>query len=113
MLCRGIRGATVAAANTKEEITSATQELLRKMLAANYVDKQAVACMFFTTTPDLNAEFPALAARQMGWTDTALMCNQEIAVPGNLENASGFWCCSIRRSGRRISGTCTSMGLKC
>jgi chorismate mutase len=75
MLCRGIRGATVAAANTKEEILSATQD----------VDKQAVACMFFTTTPDLNAEFPALAARQMGWTDTALMCNQEIAVPGSLE----------------------------
>ena len=85
MLCRGIRGATVAAANTKEEILSATQELLRKMLSANYVDKQSVACMFFTTTPDLNAEFPALAARQMGWTDTALMCNQEIPVPGGLE----------------------------
>ena len=45
MLCRGIRGATVAAANTKEEILSATQDLLRKMLAANYVDKQAVACI--------------------------------------------------------------------
>jgi chorismate mutase len=85
MFCRGIRGATVAVANTKEEILSATQELLRKMLAANYVDKQAVACMFFTTTTDLNAEFPALGARQMGWTDTALMCNQEIAVPGSLE----------------------------
>ena len=85
MLCRGIRGATVAAANTKEEILSATQDLLRKMLAANYVDKQSVACMFFTTTADLNAEFPALGARQMGWTDTALMCNQEIAVPGSLE----------------------------
>ena len=85
MLCRGIRGATVAAANTKEEILSATQELLRKMLAANYVDKNSVACMFFTTTPDLNAEFPALAARQMGWTDTALMCNQEIPVPGSLQ----------------------------
>ena len=85
MLCRGIRGATVAAANTKEEILSATQDLLRKMLSANYVDKQSVACMFFTTTPDLNAEFPALGARQMGWADTALMCNQEIAVPGSLE----------------------------
>ena len=108
MLCRGIRGATVAAANTKEEILSATQELLRKMLAANYVDKQSVACMFFTTTPDLNAEFPALAARQMGWTDTALMCNQEIAVPGSLREVHpDSWCCSIRRRGPKTSGTCT------
>ncbi len=84
MFCRGIRGATVAAGNTREAILSATQELLRKMLSANYVDKQSVACMFFSVTPDLNAEFPALAARQMGWTDTALMCFQEIPVPGSL-----------------------------
>lgn len=74
----------MAAGNTREEILSATQELLRKMLSANYVDKQSVACMFFSTTADLNAEFPALAARQMGWTDTALMCLQEIPVPGSL-----------------------------
>ena len=84
MLCRGIRGATVAAANTKEEILSATQDLLRKMLAANYVDKQSVACMFFTTTPDLNAEFPALAARQMGWSHVPMLCSREIPVPGGL-----------------------------
>lgn len=85
MLCRGIRGATVAAANTSEAILSATQELLRKMLSANYVEKASVACMLFSTTPDLNAGFPALAARQMGWTETALMCHQEIPVPGSLE----------------------------
>ncbi len=84
MFCRGIRGATVAPGNSREEILSATQELLRKMLSANYVDKQSVACMFFSTTSDLNAEFPALAARQMGWTDAALMCFQEIPVPGSL-----------------------------
>jgi chorismate mutase len=84
MFCRGIRGATVAPGNSREEILSATRELLRRMLSANYVDKQSVACMFFSTTADLNAEFPALAARQMGWTDTALMCLQEIPVPGSL-----------------------------
>lgn len=84
MLCRGIRGATVASGNTGEEILSATRELLRRMVSANHVDKESVACMFFSTTPDLNAEFPALAARQMGWADTALMCFQEIAVPGRL-----------------------------
>lgn len=85
MFCRGIRGATVAAGNTREEILSATRELLRKMLAANYVDNQSVACMFFSTTADLNAEFPALAARQMGWADAALMCFQEVPVVGSLE----------------------------
>ena len=75
----------MAAANTKEDILTATRELLQKMVEANQMDKQGVACMFFSTSPDLNAEFPALAARQLGWTDTALMCSQEIPVPGSLE----------------------------
>ena len=84
MWCRGIRGATSVAANTKEDILSATKELLQKITEANNLDKEAVACVFFTTTSDLNAEFPALAARQMGWTESALMCGQEINVPGAL-----------------------------
>ena len=77
MWCRGIRGATSVAANTKEDILAATQELLLEMIESNQVEKEAVACMFFTTTPDLNAGFPALAARQLGWTETALLCGQE------------------------------------
>ncbi|MCX5992327.1 MAG: chorismate mutase [Chloroflexi bacterium] len=84
MWCRGIRGATVAVANKREDILAATRELLQKMVDSNQVEKQVVACMFFTTTPDLNAEFPALAARQLGWTETALMCGHEMDVPHSL-----------------------------
>ena len=54
------------------------------MIESNQLEKEAVACAFFTTTPDLNAEFPALAARQFGWTEVALLCGQEMGVPGSL-----------------------------
>ena len=84
MWCRGIRGATVIPANTKEDILAATQELLQKMIDANQVEKEAVACVLFTTTSDLDAEFPAVAARQLGWTEVALLCGQEVNVPHGL-----------------------------
>jgi chorismate mutase len=84
MWCRGIRGATLVAANAKEDILAATKELLQAIIESNQVKREAVACVFFTTTPDLNAEFPALAARQLGWTDVALMCAQEMNVPHSL-----------------------------
>ena len=84
MWCRGIRGATSVAANTKEDILAATQALLQEMIEFNRVEKEAVACVFFTTTPDLDAEFPAVAARQLGWTEVALLCGHEMNVPGSL-----------------------------
>jgi chorismate mutase len=84
MWCRGIRGATVVAENTKEEILAATHELLQKMLDSNEVEKESVACVFFTATLDIDAEFPAVAARQLGWTDVALLCGREIDVAGSL-----------------------------
>ena len=84
MLCRGIRGATTVAANTPEAITEAAAELLTTMLEANGVEVDDVASAFFTTTPDLTAEFPAIAARQMGWTHMALLCGHEMNVPGSL-----------------------------
>jgi chorismate mutase len=84
MWCRGIRGATLVVANAKEDILAATKELLQAIIESNQVKREAVACVFFTTTPDLNAEFPALAARQLGWTDVALMCAQEMNVPHSL-----------------------------
>jgi chorismate mutase len=84
MWCRGIRGATLVAANAKEDILAATKELLQAIIESNQVKREAVACVFFTTTPDLNAEFPALAARQLGWTDVALMCAHEMDVPHSL-----------------------------
>ena len=77
---RGIRGATSADTNSKEAILEATAELLGRLVEANDVDVDDVAAAYFTATDDLNAEFPALAARQMGWTKAALMCAREMNV---------------------------------
>ena len=78
---RGLRGATTADANTKSAIVSATSELLAELVSRNELDLDDVAAAFFTTTQDLNAEFPAVAARKLGWTQIALMCGHEMAVP--------------------------------
>ncbi|HEX8682925.1 MAG TPA: chorismate mutase [Ardenticatenaceae bacterium] len=82
--CRGVRGATTVEANEREAILEATRELLGQMVADNEIEVEDVASVIFSTTPDLDAEFPALAARQMGWHDTALFCTHEMAVPGAL-----------------------------
>ena len=84
MRCRGIRGASTVDANTREAILQAATELLSQMVLANGVQPDEVASVFFTTTRDLNADFPALAARQMGWNDVALLCAHEMDVPGSL-----------------------------
>ncbi len=84
MPTRGIRGAITVEANTREAILQATRELLAAMLKANEIDVDDVASAFFTTTPELNAEFPALAAREMGWSHVALLCGHEMNVPGSL-----------------------------
>ncbi len=83
-VCRGIRGATIAEANTAQAIYAATGELLAKLVEANKIEERDVAAVYFTTTPDLNAGFPAAAARQMGWNNTALMGGIEVDVPGSL-----------------------------
>jgi chorismate mutase len=82
--CRGIRGATTAQANTQEAILTATQELLRGLINANAIETEDVAAVFLTTTTDLNAEYPAVALRQMGWTQVPLMCAHEMQVPDGL-----------------------------
>lgn len=84
MLTRGVRGATTVEANTVESIIDGTKELLAAILKANDVDVEYVASAFFTATPDLNAEFPALAARDMGWNHVALLCGHEMNKPGSL-----------------------------
>ena len=84
MLVRGVRGATTVEANTVEAISEATRELLGAMLKANEIDVEYVASAFFTTTVDLNAEFPALAARDVVGTKVALMCGHEMNKPGGL-----------------------------
>jgi len=82
--CRGIRGATTAAANTREAILEATRDMLARLIEANGLRPDDIASAMFSTTPDLNAEFPAVAARELGWLDTALFCTHEMAVPGSL-----------------------------
>lgn len=84
MLCRGLRGATTAHDNTRDAVLEATTELLQDLVAANDIDTNDLAATFFTTTTDLNAEFPAVAARQMGWNYVPLMCSHEMNVPTGL-----------------------------
>ena len=85
MPCRGIRGATTVDSNSREAILDATRELLEEMIRANDIRADDVASGYFTTTPDLNAEFPAVAARNgFGWSNVALMCGHEMSVPGSL-----------------------------
>src|SRR5688500_1693541 len=84
MLCRGVRGATTADANTREEILTATRQLLALMMRLNGMEPEMVASAIFSLTRDLDAEFPALAARQLGWLDVPLLCTYEVDVPGSL-----------------------------
>jgi len=79
--CRGVRGATTTETNEREAILEATRELLARLIERNQLVAEDVAAAFFTVTDDLNAEYPALAARQLGWTEAALMCAREIPVP--------------------------------
>jgi chorismate mutase len=84
MNCRGIRGAINVEANTPEAILSATRELLESIVAANDLSVDDVASAIFTATLDLDAAYPAQAAREMGWTTTPLLCMQEMAVRDSL-----------------------------
>ena len=85
MECRGIRGAISVSTNNKKNILASTKKLLTKMTRANKIEIKDVAAIFFTTTPDLNAEFPAAATRELGWPSTlALLCGHEMSVPDAL-----------------------------
>ena len=84
MNCRGIRGATGVRANDASSILAATRELLEQIVAANDLLVKDVVSVIFTATPDLDAAYPARAAREMGWVDTPLLCMQEMAVAGRL-----------------------------
>ncbi len=87
MVCRGIRGATTAPINTAEDILEATRELVVALKHLNGLETDDIASAIFTTTPDLTATFPALAAREVGWTEVPLMCTHEMDVPGSLQRA--------------------------
>lgn len=85
LACRGIRGATTAAANTSEDMLEATDEMMRMLIALNDINPEDVASAYFTTTPDLNATFPAIAAREIGWLEVPLICGHEMTVTGSLQ----------------------------
>lgn len=85
MYCRGIRGATTVDNNDRDEILLATTELLSSMVHENKVHPEDIASASFTLTEDLDAVFPALAARQLGWNEVPLICMREIPVPKSLE----------------------------
>ena len=79
--CRGVRGATTVDDDSREAILLATGELLWYLVERNGIDPDDLASAYFSTTPDLVAEYPALAARKLGWHDVALLCGHEMAVP--------------------------------
>jgi chorismate mutase len=80
MTCRGIRGAICAQANEVDAILLATRQLLERIIAVNDLSVDDVTSAIFTATPDLDAAYPARAARDMGWTQVPLLCMQEMAV---------------------------------
>lgn len=91
MAVRGIRGAITAEDNTADAIVEATESLLRELVTLNQLDIDEVAFAYLTTTPDLNAEFPALGARRLGWVDVPLLCGHDMNVA--LPNPRGVARC--------------------
>ena len=79
-----VRGAVQAEANDAESIAAATTELMRELLDRNELDPEALVSCLFTTTEDLDAEFPAVAARGLGLDAVPLLCSREIPVPGAM-----------------------------
>jgi chorismate mutase len=88
---RGIRGATTAGENTAEAITEATEDLLKELMQLNDLDKDEICFAYFTTTHDLTAEFPAYAARRLGWLEVPLLCGHDMDV--QLPNPRGVPMC--------------------
>lgn len=71
--------------NDKKDILAATKELLSEIVKSNQIKVEDIASVIFSATKDLDAEFPAAAAREIGWDETPLLCTKEIEVPGSLE----------------------------
>ena len=83
-VCRGVRGATTVDTDDRDEILKATTQLLALMIRRNGIESTDVASAMFTVTKDLHSEFPALAARQLGWLEVPLLCGYEVSVAGSL-----------------------------
>lgn len=85
MAIRGVRGAITVKKNEKDAIVFATEMLLEKIISVNKIKVEDIAAAIFSVTPDLTKEFPAIAAREMGWLYTPLMCTNEINIEGSLK----------------------------
>jgi chorismate mutase len=81
---RGIRGAITVESNDTEEILVATKELLEKVTEENGIIEDRIASIFFSMTSDLDQAFPAVAARELGWTNVPLFCVKELDIEGSL-----------------------------
>jgi chorismate mutase len=86
-MIRGIRGATTVEHDDAVEIIEATMELLKQLADDNFVEPESMSSIFFSLTPDLNAAFPAEAARRLGWTYVPVICMRELSVPNALAKA--------------------------
>ncbi|MEL6110757.1 MAG: chorismate mutase [Planctomycetota bacterium] len=84
MACRGVRGATTVEVDDRDQILLATRQLIALMMRRNEIDTVDLASATFTVTHDLKSEFPALAARQLGWLEVPLLCGYEITVERSL-----------------------------
>ncbi len=85
MAVRGVRGATTVDSNSKEEILTKTEELVKVMIHKNQIEMEDIASAIFSVTEDLNEEFPAVAVRRLGWIYTPLLCTREIPVKNSLK----------------------------
>ncbi|MFA5104105.1 MAG: chorismate mutase [Candidatus Margulisiibacteriota bacterium] len=85
MATRGVRGAITVKKNEKDAIVFATEMMLEKMISVNKIRVEDIAAVIFSVTPDLTKEFPAIAAREMGWLYTPLMCTNEINIENSLK----------------------------
>jgi len=81
---RAVRGAVQISGNDRDEILAGTTELVTEVMSRNELSTEDVISVLFTATPDLTAEFPALAARKLGFQEVPLLCASEIDVPGAM-----------------------------
>ncbi|MDP6583440.1 MAG: chorismate mutase [Chloroflexota bacterium] len=84
-VCRGVRGAVPVISNTESDILAAAERLLSELIDRNGILSDDIASAIFTTSPDINAEYPAIAARKLGWTNVALLCGHEMDVPHGMQ----------------------------
>ncbi len=85
-VCRGVRGAVPVMSNTESDILAAAERLLSELISRNGIISDDIASAIFTTSPDLNAEYPAIAARKFGWSNVALLCGHEMDVPHGMQS---------------------------